>query len=98
MRTNFVFTLASVAAAGVGLIDSASAASNTESISSIRGSLGGSLTDLSLDNGFGVWTFAINAAFALIFVIVALVLTRRVPSQSGSMRHIALPWLLRRAC
>ena len=97
MRTQYMVVLASVAAAGGALIDSASAA-GTESISSIRGSLGASLTDLSLDNGFGAWTFAINAAFALIFVIVARVLTRRVPGQSGSTRHIALPWLARPAC
>jgi hypothetical protein len=97
MRTQLVFALASVAAAGVALVNSAFAA-NPDSTSSIRGSLGASLTDLSLDNGFGVWAFAINAAFALIFVIVACALTRRMPSQSGSTRHIALPWLHRRAC
>jgi hypothetical protein len=97
MRNRFGVVLASIAATGVVLIDSASAAS-TEAISSIRGSLGASLMDLSLDDGFGVWTFAINAVCAVIFVIVARVLTRRLPGQSGSTRHIALPWLARWAC
>jgi hypothetical protein len=102
MRKKLGLILASAAAAGLALLDVAlmdsAFAANTDSSASIRGSLGATLTDLSLDNGVGLCAFNLNATFALGFIIVAFVLTRRLPSQSGSSRHIAPPWLERQAC
>jgi len=64
----------------------AASAANGDSSSSVRGSLGASLGDLSLDDGGGLWAFVLNAIFALAFIIVARRMVRPEPRQSGSAR------------
>jgi hypothetical protein len=74
----------SIAAMGMAGSNVSAFAANGDSSSSVRGSLGASLGDLSLDDGGGIWAFFVNAIFALAFVIVALRMVRPAPRQSGS--------------
>jgi hypothetical protein len=66
-----------VAILGTFLLHSAAFAGSGDAGSDVRGSLGASLPDLSMDDGGGIWFFLLNAAFALAFLIAARMLARR---------------------
>jgi hypothetical protein len=47
-----------------------------------------SLSDLSIDDdGGGLLAFGLNAGFALVFIVVALLMARRAPRPAGSARR-----------
>jgi hypothetical protein len=56
----------------------------------VRGSLGPSIDDLSLDASAGSWMFVVNALCALTFVMIARQITRDVshPRDPGAARRI----------
>jgi hypothetical protein len=62
-------------------------AGGNDAASTVRGSLGASLTDLSLADGNGYLAFSVNAVFAVAFAMVALKLARQQPHTTGSIRR-----------
>jgi hypothetical protein len=76
----------SVATIGTAAFTASAIAANGDSSSTVRGSLGGSLSDLSLEDGAGIGAFILNASFALAFVIAARMMTRHAWGQSGAKR------------
>ncbi|MEA3173474.1 MAG: hypothetical protein QOF42_885 [Gammaproteobacteria bacterium] len=85
------FQLRSIAPALVGtcgmlMLNVAALAGSGDSASTVRGSLGGSLSDLSLEDGAGIGAFILNASFALAFVVAARMMTRHAWGQSGAKR------------
>jgi hypothetical protein len=52
-----------------------------DAASAVRGSLGGSLEDLSLSDNLGQHAFFLNGGFALLFGLLALILGRRRSSR-----------------
>jgi hypothetical protein len=64
----------------VGLVSGLSApawASEPDSASAVRGSLGVSLDDLLLSNGAGATVFLLNAGFVLLFAAVCIAVRRK---------------------
>jgi hypothetical protein len=59
-----------------------------------NGDPGVSLSDLSIDDGGGVLAFGLNAGFALIFIVVAVLMARRAPKPAGPTRK-AYPTMTR---
>jgi hypothetical protein len=88
-----LFTFLSVSVATVvaaflaaSLLSASALAASGDSNFGIRGSLGASLSELSLDTGGGTWAFLLNAAFAVAFLIGAHLMTRDSSQQSGPPR------------
>jgi uncharacterized membrane protein len=75
-----------VAILGTFALHSAAFAASGDAGSDVRGSLGASLADLSVDDGGGIWFFLLNAAFALAFLIAARMLARREPPRRTNPR------------
>jgi hypothetical protein len=70
----------------VGLVSALSApasASEIDPASAVRGSLGVSLDELVLGNGAGTAVFLLNAAFTLLFAVVAIGARRRNSRGAG---------------
>ena len=67
--------------AALGVSASASAA-DVDPASAVRGSLGVSIGDLSLDTSLGAAVFFLNAGCVLLFVAIALTLKRAKPHSS----------------
>jgi hypothetical protein len=86
MRVKLRSIVVSVTAAGMVALSASGFAANGDSRSSVRGSLGASLADLSFDDGGGIWAFVLNAIFALAFILAARRMTRPAARQSGSAR------------
>jgi hypothetical protein len=86
MRLKLRSVVAGFATLGMVALSASGYAANNDPSSSMRGSLGAPLADLSLDNDFGLWAFVINAIFALACIIAAVVMARHAPRQSGSTR------------
>jgi hypothetical protein len=71
----------------VGLVSALSArasASESDSASAVRGSLGVSLDDLLLSNGAGATVFLLNAGFALLFAAVCVAVRRKDSKPKGT--------------
>jgi hypothetical protein len=75
-----------MAAVGASLLSASAAAANGDASVGIRGSLGVSLGDLSLDTGGGTWAFVINAGFAVAFCVAACSMARGKSGDSGPPR------------
>jgi TRAP-type C4-dicarboxylate transport system permease small subunit len=86
MRVKLRSIVVSVATAAMLAFSASGFAANGDSSSSVRGSLGASLGDLSFDDGGGILAFALNAIFALVFILVARRMARPAARQSGSVR------------
>ncbi len=69
------------------------AAADVDPASAIRGSLGASITDLSLDSSGGTLLFFLNAGCLLFFAAIALMVTRskarRAPRIQVRSKHFA---------
>jgi hypothetical protein len=81
-----------VAILGIFALHTAAFAGSGDAGSDVRGSLGASLADLSVDDGGGSWIFLLNAGFALAFLIAVRVLarqkTQRGPAARSAYRDI----------
>jgi hypothetical protein len=86
MRVKLRSIVVGVATAGMVALSASGFAANGDPSSSVRGSLGASLGDLSFDDGGGIWAFVLNAIFALVFIIVARRIARPASRRSGSVR------------
>lgn len=75
-----------VAILGIFALHAPALAGGGDAGSDVRGSLGASLTDLSVDDGGGSWFFLLNAAFALAFIIAARLLSRQETRRQSSPR------------
>ena len=51
-----------------------------------NGDPGASLSDLSIDDGGGLLAFGLNAGFALVFIVIARLMTRRAPRPTAAAR------------
>jgi hypothetical protein len=86
MRVKLRSIVVSIATAGMIALSASGFAADGDSSSSVRGSLGASLGDLSFDDAGGIWAFVLNAVFALAFIIAARRMARPAARQSGSAR------------
>ena len=77
-----------VAILGTFALHTAALAGSGDTGSDVRGSLGASLTDLSIADGGGAWLFLLNAAFALAFLIAARLLARQKPLRGTASRGV----------
>ena len=88
----FTFLCASAVTAGMAALAAAALfasafAANGDASFGVRGSLGASLGDLSLDTGGGAWAFVLNAGFALACFVAAHRMTRGDSQRPGSPRR-----------
>jgi hypothetical protein len=74
-----IHSISASAAALIGMAwaqSSQAAATQIDAASAVRGSLGVSLEDLTLSSGAGASVFFLNAGFALLFGLIAFMVSR----------------------